>query len=83
MGGYETMTINTIGLNERDLKFAEDLNITDEIEICIDYLKYELGFDKDEVREFVERLLNKIATNYKNKLIDFIAKRIVEGDTKQ
>lgn len=77
------MTINTIGLNERDLKFAEDLNITDEIEICIDYLKYELGFDKDEVREFVERLLNKIATNYKNKLIDFIAKRIVEGDTKQ
>lgn len=76
------MTINTIGLSERDLKFAEDLDITDEIEICINYLDYELGFDKDEVRDFVEKLLNKIATNFKNKLIDIIVKQLLKGDNK-
>lgn len=76
------MTINTIGLSECDLKFAEDLEITDEIEICICYLKYELGFDKDEVREFVEKLLNKITKYYVKMLVDYTSRIIVKVEYK-
>lgn len=76
------MTINTIGLNERDLKFAEDLDITDEIEICINYLDYELGFDKDEVRDFVEKLLNKITKYFIEMLVDYTSRIIVKVEYK-
>ncbi len=76
------MTIYNIGLSERDLKFAEDLNITDEIEICIDYLEYELCFDKDKLRDFVEKLLNKITKYYVKMLVDYTSRIIVKVEYK-
>lgn len=74
------MTIYGIGLSERDLKLIDDMNISAELEVILDHLEYCLHYQVYEMREFIESLLNKIAVNYKNKLIDLIVKQLLKGD---
>lgn len=76
------MTIYNIGLSERDLKLIEDMNISAELEVILDHLEFNLDYKVYEMREFIESLLNKIAVNYKNKLIDLIVKQLFKGDNK-
>lgn len=76
------MTIYGIGLSERDLKLIDDMNISAELEVILDHLEYCLDYQVYEMREFIELLLNKIAVNYKNKLIDLIVKQLLKGDNK-
>lgn len=73
------MTIYSIGLNERDLKLIDDMGISAELEIILDHLEFCMGYQVYEMRDFIESLLNKIAVNYKNKLIDLIVKQVLKG----
>ena len=76
------MTIYNIGLSERDLKLIDDMNIDAELEVILDHLEFCLDYKVYEMREFIESLLNKIAVNYRNKLIDLIVKQLLKGDNK-
>ena len=76
------MTIYNIGLSERDLKLIDDMNIGAELEVILDHLEFNLDYKVYEMREFIESLLNKIAVNYRNKLIDLIVKQLLKGDNK-
>lgn len=76
------MTIYNIGLSERDLKLIDDMNIGAELEVILDHLEFNLDYKVYEMREFIESLLNKIAVNYRNKLIDLIVKQLLIGDNK-